>query len=221
MNRSVKIILVLAIGLLYPVVVYLLTTVVFPYPESPYVSQPKQPDYSSCNNRSSGSSRDYSWSTYDDSYCRDKIREEYDSKLETYNSSRDSYTSQQGAITIHRVKLALVFVIIGYLVAFSAYKIPAISAGLLSGSTILVVFALLFIEIEYIDSILVSLLLLLFIILVVMLFMVEKIIPKSLLAKSENTQSQAQAQAQADKPEEISGKKEEPSSSPDTKNKAK
>ena len=179
MNKAVKIILAIAIALLYPIVVFLMTMVIFPDSKS-NSKYPYYPNYNDCYSSSYSTDSSRTRSKLDES-CRDEIKAEYDQSVKDYEGAKNKATAS-------RIKVVLVFVALGFLVAFLARGISAVSAGFLGGSTILLLFASGFsvASSKYIDIVTEILFLTIFILLVVLFIVIDKVFPE--LPPSKETQ---------------------------------
>lgn len=181
MNKAVKIILAAAIALLYPIVIFLLTMVVFPDYKGSDAEYPKSPDYEVC--RTGGTTRNSSSSVvrpvYDQS-CRDRVRKDYEQEVNKYNEDKRLGKDMAGKVASNRIKVVLIFVVIGFVIALAVRSISAIAAGLVGGSTVLLLFAAGFSVARsgYIDFITEVLFLAIFIFLVFLLIVIDKVFPE-------------------------------------------
>lgn len=199
MNKSVKIILAIAMALLYPVVIFSMTMIIFPDSKLGDMQPPKGLNYNECySDYSGGSSSSRSYSNTRSSLeqaCMDRLRDEHEQATETYRANQDLAKAIEGEASTSRIKVALVFVILGFVVALLAKQVSAVSAGLLGGSTILLLFTSGFsvANSKYIDLVAEIFLLMVFMMLVALLLTIDKVFP--LLPQSQAPETPAQAQA--------------------------
>lgn len=178
MNKAVKIILAIAIAALFPTVVFLMTMVIYPDYKANYTSYPESPSYEDCLSGSSRGGSSGGGYTYEQS-CRDQYSQEYREELKNYDADQRLGKDAASKVTANRIKIALVFVLIGFIIAFVARGISAVAAGLLGGSTILLLFASGFSVAESgsIDVVTELLFLGIFIFLVLLLLVIDKVLP--------------------------------------------
>lgn len=181
MNKAIKIILAVAIALLYPIVIFLLTMVVFPDYKGTDAEYPKDPDYEEC--RTSGTTRSSSSGVsrpvYEQS-CSDRLRKDYEQDIKKFNEDKQLGKDKAGIVASNRIKAVLVFVIIGFAIALAVRGVSAVAAGLVGGSTVLLMFAAGFSVSRsgYIDLVTEVLFLATFIFLVFLLIVTDRVFPE-------------------------------------------
>lgn len=167
MNKSVKIIMALAIGIIFPILV-LFIALVF-YPDSSYKTSsdayPIYPDTSICY--------DYGYENARSKACSETLISNYEEKLASFEQGRDKKV-------IDRVQVALVSAILGFIIAMLAIKFSPITVGMSGGSAVLVLFASYYSSTANaaMGSFATLLFTICFVSLIIMLFFVEKVLPK-------------------------------------------
>lgn len=180
MNKAVKIILAVAIALLYPIVIFLTTMVIFPDYKGSNAEYPKGPNYEVCKTGTSRSgTSSVSRPVYDQS-CRDRLRDDYEEEIKQYDNNKKLGNDMAGKVASNRIKVVLVFVMIGFMTALAVRSISAIAAGLLGGSSVLLLFASGFAVSRsgYIDLVTEVLFLTTFVLLVFLLILIDKVFPE-------------------------------------------
>lgn len=133
MNKAVKILLAIAIAILYPVVAFLISLTLIP--DSKFSSQsPAYPTFSDCGTYTSSSNSYYS-------SCVDRERGDYEQQLKQFEEDRKKGNDASSKVTQSRVSIALVLVIVGFACMLLAKSVSAVAAGMAGGSTILLMFA--------------------------------------------------------------------------------
>ncbi len=171
MNRAVKVILAIAIALVYTIMIGMLAFLIFPEAKSKttdiYLNA--QNDYQNCVNTT----------LYDqvDSPSPD-LPELCEQKLQDATRQGDSSTQ---IINTNRLKLSLGFVIFGFIVGFVAVGFAPLAVGMSGGATIIMMLSLSILgSTSTVDTITTLLYLACFILLVVMLFVIDKVLPAPL-----------------------------------------
>ena len=184
MNKAVKILLAIAIAVLYPVVAFLVSLTLIP--DSKVSDQPPAyPSSADCGSSYSSTNRSY----YDS--CVQQQRTEYDQQLKQYDDNRNKGIDAKSKVTQSRICIALTLVIIGFACTLLAKSVSAVAAGMAGGSTILLVFASgyavsgpgnvnLLVEILY---------LVIFVGLVALMFLVDKIFAMPIQASTAQTEA--------------------------------
>lgn len=180
MNKGVKIILAIAIAIIYPLFAFLVSITVFPNIKTEAnLSYPKYPDTRSCDVYQSkyiSNSSGVALGKVTKEDCQDKLYSEYDAKKLEYNNQQNSVKQSYAKLVINRSKIILLFVIIGFIFAMLSSKIGTISAGLALANTILLVVTVGYVvaRINYVDTVLQVLFVILFIELNTLLIIVDK-----------------------------------------------
>lgn len=169
MNKAVKILLAIAIAILYPVVAFLISLTLVP-DNKVSVQAPAYPSSKDCGTYSVSTSR-----TYDD--CIDRQRDEYDQQLKEFEEDRQSGSDANSVVAQNRISIVLVLVIIGFACTLLAKSVSAVAAGMAGGSTILLVFAAGFAVAGQgnVNLVVEILFLVIFIGLVILMFLVDKL----------------------------------------------
>lgn len=123
MDRTMRILLSLAVAILYPVVIYFMVVTLVPRS-----ADSKYPEYPSCYRYDNSSSR------YSQSDC-DREYREYDRKLESYQDSID----QEEEKNLTRAQLALGLALITIVGVVFLRDVKELAAGLTVGASVAVV----------------------------------------------------------------------------------
>jgi hypothetical protein len=183
MNKSVKIILAIAIGIIFPILVLFIGLVFYPSKnyESLQVTSPQVPSYTKC--ATYGNTRS-TYTTYDKA-CQKKIDDQYQNDLNKYNSKLSDYNAARKQVVMDRIQIALIAAILGYILAMISYKFSPITVGMAGGSTVLIVFSSYYslLSRQTMGSLVTILFSISFVVLIAMLFFIDKVMP---LPKVEN-----------------------------------
>ena len=175
MNKSVKVILAIAIGIIYPILVLFIALVFYPSKnyEGLKKTPPELPVYSQCVNPS------ISKPNVADKGCQSKLNDAYNKKVGEYNQSVKDFNEAKSKATTSRVQVALIAAIIGFILATVAYRFTPITVGMSGGSTVLVLFSSYYAK--TMSSLVTILFAICFVSLVAMLFFVDRVLPKPVI----------------------------------------
>ncbi len=173
MNRVVKVILAMAIALVYTIMIGMLVFLIFPEAklnaDDDYYKA-TQNNYENCEDRTS--------------YSQDSRRSDYcDNQVQAAVQQRQENTRRSTEILYrNRLKLALVFVILGFIVGFMSVSFAPLAVGMSAGATIIMILSTSIPgSTSIVDATITLLYLACFILLVVMLFVIDKILPAPLV----------------------------------------
>jgi len=224
MGRGVKIVLSIAIALIFPTMIGLLVFLVFP--DNKNIPEPKYPQYTEISDYCNGyNSRNYS-SRY--SYDSDCITNREKNLQAEYNEKLKEYKKQKNSASINRINASLIAVIIGFIIAIFLTGFSPLSVGITGGSTILLMTTtgLLSGFSENINGFTIGLYLGCFAILIYLLFRLDSMFPEPdpILDTSTNNSSPEQTEAKKSEassiyptPASIKMPNEKPSPSKDIK----
>lgn len=186
MDKNAKIILSLAIALLFPTLIYFATVTFMPYQTPPDVPRDHTPAYPNCDNQYNYSSASVSIKTVQ-ADCEQQ-RRNYEAELDREQKKRANYDSESYHITqtnqhigVMRARIALVVGLVGILSILLLTEVVALMVGITLGSTMAIAIAtfVIFTHDDSTDLISVLLGLAAFAVMSVLLFFVDKIVPKS------------------------------------------
>jgi len=183
MNKTVKVILAIAIAVIYPILVLFIGLVFYPSKdyEDLRVKSPSIPNYIKCATYGNGRS---TYTTYDKA-CQKRIDEQYERDTNQYKSNLENYNMVRKQVVMNRIQVALVAAILGFALAMIAYKFSPITVGMAGGSTVLILFSSYYslLSGQTMGSLVTILFSISFVILIAMLFFIDKVMP---LPKVEN-----------------------------------
>ena len=173
MNRVVKVILAMAIALVYTIMIGMLVFLIFPEAklnaDDDYYKT-TQNNYENCEDRTS-----YSQDSSRSDYCDNQVQAAVQQRQENTRRSTE-------ILNRNRLKLALVFVILGFIVGFMSVSFAPLAVGMSAGATIIMILSTSIPgSTSIVDATTTLLYLACFILLVVMLFVIDKILPAPLV----------------------------------------
>jgi len=198
MNKAVKIILAISIAIIYPLFAFLLAITIYPNANTAKstTSVPHYPNTEECDILPSQTSIDNSFASSNQSrQSRDAciaVKEaDFDQKMSAYDASLEAHTSDNSAVIANRIKVVLVFVILGFVLTMLASKISPIAAGVAMGSTVLLIGATGFAvaAIGNINFSVALLYLVLFVELNIIMFVIDRVFKPVVSAKTESKHS--------------------------------
>lgn len=173
MNRVVKVILAMAIALVYTIMIGMLVFLIFPEAklnaDDDYYKT-TQNNYENCEDTTS-----YSQDSRRSDYCDKQVQAAVQQRQENTRRSTE-------ILNRNRLKLALVFVILGFIVGFMSVSFAPLAVGMSAGAAIIMILSTSIPgSTSIVDATITLLYLACFILLVVMLFVIDKILPAPLV----------------------------------------
>ena len=154
MDKGVKIILGLAIAILFPIFVWFAVYTFIPDPKLSQVEYPKSPEVPSCRNYSSDYSEQYSQrgatiTNYnnDCQYQNDRYKQalkDHDKEVKEYEEELREVSKQKDQIVVWRAQFALVLAVFGMLAVMVSTGVVGVAAGLAGGAAATIVIAVSF-----------------------------------------------------------------------------
>lgn len=150
MNRAVKIILAIAIAILFPIVIGLTVFLVYPYSRTNFnrtsVSYPNtkicyktvEVQSNKITPNSTTPVNTPTTTTYKDQACLDRIESNYRQAVAQADKEYKENVTKLNKATEKRIIVAIIAAILGFLLAFASFKYTPIAAGLSAGSMVIV-----------------------------------------------------------------------------------
>lgn len=162
MDKSVKIILGLAIAILFPIFVWFAVYTFIPDPKASRPEYPKSPEVPNCRNYSSDYSDRYSQSDraslndYKDCQYQndryDQALKSHDAEVKEYEQEMKDLSRQKQQIVVWRAQFALVLAIFGMLAVLASTSVVGVATGLAGGAAATIVIAVSFLIPSLIDD---------------------------------------------------------------------
>jgi|GEM_PF-5753218 len=203
MGKGVKIVLALAIALIFPTMIALL--IFLALPSSKNTKTPDRPDYASAEKYCNGN---YSLSYRYDTNCKNTL-ETINNKIESdYQAQRKEIDKLNNSVAINRITAALIAAILGFIIIIFLTSFTPLAIGISGGSTIILMVTTAFLTqfSSSINGLITGLYLVCFAVLLFLLFRIDSMFPEPKIDLKDSP-------AKPNQPSDI-----QPSTTPDTNN---